>query len=127
VAGSTELKGLAKAAGVKPHRYLLEQLKFYGPTLDPTGAYRGWLEKSLQQQKTNSTPAATYGDQSSTSRSPGAWLNQLVMPVEISRLPGGEQGPAQGPYTPVQRFPGMGWGPDGREPAPNFQTPIPQA
>jgi hypothetical protein len=127
VAGSTELKGLAKAAGVKPHRYLLEQLKFYGPTLDPTGAYRGWLEKSLQQQKTNSTPAATYGDQSSTSRSPGAWLNQLVMPVEISRLPGGEQGPAQGPYTPVQRIPGMGWGPDGREPAPNFQTPIPQA
>lgn len=127
VTGSTELQGLAKAAGVLPHRYLLEQLKFYGPTLDPSGAYRGWLEKSLQKEKSNSTPATTYGDQSSTSRAPGGWLNQLVMPVEITRLPGGEQGPAQGPYTPVQRIPGMGWAPDGREPAPNFQTPIRQA
>jgi len=83
VTGSTELKGLAKAAGVPPHRYLLEQLKFYGPTLDPTGAYRGWLEKSLQKEKSNSTPATTYGDQSSTSRAPGAWLNAMVMPIQI--------------------------------------------
>lgn len=84
VAGSSELQGLAKAAGVPPHRYLLEQLKFYGPTLDPTGAYRGWLEKSLQQEKSNSTPAVTYGDQSSASRAPGAWLNAMVMPIQIA-------------------------------------------
>lgn len=84
VAGSTQLQGLAQAAGVPPHRYLLEQLKFYGPTLDPTGAYRGWLEKSLQQEKSSSTPAVTYGDQSSTSRAPGAWLNAMVMPIQIA-------------------------------------------
>lgn len=43
------------------------------------------------------------------------------------RLPGGEQGPSQGPYTPVQQVPGMGWAPDGREPAPNFARPVKQA
>ena len=45
----------------------------------------------------------------------------------ITRLPAGEQGPSQGPYTPVQKIPGMGWGPDGREPAPDFQRPVKQA
>ena len=45
----------------------------------------------------------------------------------ITRLPAGEQGPSQGPYTPVQRIPGMGWGPDGREAAPDFQRPVRQA
>ena len=48
-------------------------------------------------------------------------------PQELTRLPGGEQGPSQGPYTPIQRIPGMGWGPDGREPAPDFQRPLKQA
>ena len=83
-ARSAELNGLAQAAGVKPNRYLLEQLKFYGKVLDPTGAYRGWLEQSLQQEKSNSTPAVTYGDQSSTSRAPGAWLNAMVLPTSIA-------------------------------------------
>ena len=48
-------------------------------------------------------------------------------PQELTRLPGGEQGPSQGPYTPVQRIPGMGWGPDGREAAPDFHQPLKQA
>lgn len=82
--GSKQLQGLAQAAGVPPYRYLLEQLKFYGPTLDPTGAYQGWLEKALQKQKSSNTPAVTYGDQSSTSRAPGAWLNAMVMPIQIA-------------------------------------------
>lgn len=31
----------------------------------------------------------------------------------FSQLPGGEQGPAQGPNTPVRNYPGMGYGPVG--------------
>lgn len=31
----------------------------------------------------------------------------------LSRLPAGEQGPAQGPNTPVDFYPGMGYGPVG--------------
>lgn len=31
----------------------------------------------------------------------------------MSMLPGGFQGPAQGPNTPIQYFPGMGYGPMG--------------
>ena len=34
---------------------------------------------------------------------------------ELTRLPGGEQGPAQGPYTPVKKYPG-GFMPEGGEP-----------
>ena len=55
------------------------------------------------------------------------FVDQEVPSKDITRLPAGEQGPSQGPYTPVQRIPGMGWGPDGREPAPNFARPIRQA
>ena len=55
------------------------------------------------------------------------FVDQEVPSKDITRLPGGEQGPSQGPYTPVQRIPGMGWGPDGREPAPDFQRPVRQA
>jgi hypothetical protein len=31
----------------------------------------------------------------------------------MAQLPGGEQGPAQGPNTPVRNYPGMGYGPYG--------------
>ena len=122
---SADLFRVSRTAGVLPERYLMEQLKFY-PELDPTGGIRAFLQGVIDDKKAGSTPATTYGDQSSTPRSPGAWLNGLVMPVEITRLPGGEQGPAQGPYTPVKRTPD-GWTPEGREPAPVFQSPIKQA
>ena len=119
--GSADLKRLSSAAGVLSERYLLEQLKFY-PKLDPTGAYRQFLEYQLQKEKSNSTPAVTYGDQSLSPRAPGAWLNQLVMPVEITRLPNGEQGPVQGPFTPIKRTPD-GWTPEGSEPGVPAPTP----
>ena len=86
--GSADFNRLSKSAQVLPQRYLLEQLKFY-PQLDPTGSARAFLEGYLDGKKATSTPAVTYGDQSATPRSPGAWLNGLVMPVEITRLPNG--------------------------------------
>ena len=79
---------LVQSAQVLPQRYLLEQLKFY-PQLDPTGG-AGIPRGISRRKKATSTPAVTYGDQSATPRSPGAWLNGLVMPVEITRLPNGE-------------------------------------
>ena len=123
--GSADLKRLSSAAGVPSERYLLEQLKFY-PKLDPTGAYRQFLEYQLQKEKSNSTPAVTYGDQSLSPRAPGAWLNQMVMPVETARLPGGEQGPVQGPFTPIKRYP-SGWMPEGGEPGAPVPMPNPIA
>lgn len=42
---------------------------------------------------------------------------------ELTRLPAGESGPAQGPYTPV-RNDGSGYMPDGREPG--VPTPMPE-
>ena len=120
---SRELFDISKEAGVLPYRFLLEQLKFY-PQLDPSGEARGWLEKELEDLKSGQTPAATYGDQSSSPRAPGAWLNAMVMPVQMSRLPNGEAGPAQGPFTPVQQYPGGGYMPDGREPGAPAPTPI---
>ena len=122
---SANLDRLAQSAQVMPQRYLLEQLKFY-PQLDPTGGARAFLEGFLDGKKATSTPATTYGDQSSTPRSPGAWLNGLVMPVEITRLPGGVQGPSQGPYTPVKRYP-SGWMPEGGEPGAPRPMPTPIA
>ena len=44
----------------------------------------------------------------------------------ITRLPAGEQGPAQGPYTPVKQYP-EGYMPEGGEPAPAFAAPIRRA
>ena len=41
---------------------------------------------------------------------PGAVGNMGGM---MAQLPGGEQGPAQGPNTPVRNYPGMGYGPYG--------------
>lgn len=41
---------------------------------------------------------------------PGAAGNIVGM---MAQLPGGEQGPAQGPNTPVRNYPGMGYGPYG--------------
>ena len=79
-APSTELEKLAASVRVLPERYLLEQLKFY-PQLDPTGGVRAYLETRIKKQKEGSTPSVTYGDQSSTPRSPGAWLNTLILPV----------------------------------------------
>lgn len=43
----------------------------------------------------------------------------------VSRLPNGEQGPAQGPYTPVNRY-GDSYMPDGREPGAPAPAPIRQ-
>ena len=40
-------------------------------------------------------------------------------------LPGNEQGPSQGPNTPVRRYPGMGYGPVG--PAGGGLPPTPMA
>ena len=40
-------------------------------------------------------------------------------------LPGDEQGPAQGPNTPIKRYPGMGYGPVG--PAGGGLPPTPMA
>jgi len=78
---SKELSGLADSIGVEPYRYLIEQLKFY-PKLDPRGTARQWLLEQLRQKKSGSTPATSYGNQSSTSRSPGEWLNAMVMPIK---------------------------------------------
>ena len=47
-------------------------------------------------------------------------------PQELTRLPGGEQGPSQGPYTPVKRYPG-GYMPEGGEPGAPAPTPMPLA
>ena len=77
---SADLDRLSKSAQVMPQRYLLEQLKFY-PQLDPTGQVRAILEGYIEGKKSTSTPSVTYGDQSSTPRSPGAWLNTLILPV----------------------------------------------
>ena len=46
---------------------------------------------------------------------------------ELTRLPGGEQGPAQGPYTPVKKYPGGGYMPEGKEPGAPMPTPVNQA
>ena len=43
----------------------------------------------------------------------------------LTRLPNGEQGPAQGPYTPVNRY-GDSYMPDGKEPGAPAPTPIRQ-
>ena len=77
---SEELQGLAEQVNVPPERYLIEQLKFY-PQLDPTGAWRKYLEYQLKQQKSGST-AIPYGSESSTPRSPGSWMTAMVMPVQ---------------------------------------------
>ena len=45
---------------------------------------------------------------------------------ELTRLPGGEQGPSQGPYTPVKKYPG-GYMPEGGEPGAPKPTPVRQA
>ena len=45
---------------------------------------------------------------------------------ELTRLPGGEQGPAQGPYTPVKKYPG-GFMPEGKEPGAPRPNPVRQA
>ena len=79
---SRELFDISKEAGVLPYRFLLEQLKFY-PQLDPTGESRGWFERELEMIKSGQTPAASYGDQSASPRAPGAWLNAMVMPVQV--------------------------------------------
>ena len=47
-------------------------------------------------------------------------------PQELTRLPGGEQGPSQGPYTPVKRYP-SGYMPEGGEPGTPVPTPRPLA
>ena len=78
---SEELQGLAEQVNVPPERYLIEQLKFY-PQLDPTGAWRKYLEYQLKQQKSGSTAAIPYGSESSTPRSPGSWMTAMVMPVQ---------------------------------------------
>lgn len=78
---SEELQDLADKVNVPAERYLIEQLKLY-PQLDPTGAWRQWLEYQLKQKKSGSTAAIPYGDQSSTPRSPGSWMTAMVMPVQ---------------------------------------------
>ena len=83
---SADLFRVSRTAGVLPERYLMEQLKFY-PELDPTGGIRAFLQGVIDGKKAGSTPATTYGDQSSTPRSPGSWLNQLVMPLPSLILP----------------------------------------
>ena len=111
---SKELTELADSIGVEPYRYLIEQLKFY-PKLDPQGTARQWLLEELRKKKSGSTPATSQGNQSSTSRSPGEWLNAMVMPLkgdspywngdsllsayqgQTARLPGGVSGPVQWP------------------------------
>ena len=78
---SKELQGLAEQVNVPAERYLIEQLKFY-PQLDPTGAWRQYLEYQLKQKKSGSTAAIPYGSESSTPRSPGSWMTAMVMPVQ---------------------------------------------
>jgi len=43
----------------------------------------------------------------------------------LSQLPAGEQGPAQGPNTPIQMYPGMGYGPVGPAGGGLPPTPMP--
>jgi len=53
---------------------------------------------------------------------PGAAGNFAGM---VAQLPGGLQGPAQGPNTPVRNYPGMGYGPYGPGGGGLPPTPIP--
>ena len=55
---------------------------------------------------------------------PGAAGNMGGM---MAMLPGGLQGPAQGPNTPVRYYPGMGYGPYGPAGGGLPPTPTPQA
>jgi hypothetical protein len=82
---SPQLNGLAKKAGVAPLRFLIEQLNQY-PGLDPQGTVRDALLKELNKDKQSSTPAVPYGE-------------------DLARLPNFEQGPAQGPNTPLRWYP----------------------
>jgi len=43
----------------------------------------------------------------------GELMKMKQFPDFLSQLPAGEQGPAQGPNTPIQMYPGMGYGPVG--------------
>jgi hypothetical protein len=48
-------------------------------------------------------------------------------PDELTRLPGGEQGPSQGPYTPIKKYPGGSYMPEGGEPGAPKPRPVRQA
>ena len=68
------------------------------------------------QYPQDSAPAASFGDGVEPTQLPMMKQKYMQSPEGgITRLPGGESGPSQGPYTPV-RNDGSGYMPDGREP-----------
>jgi hypothetical protein len=52
-------------------------------------------------------------------------MKEKTFPDILSQLPDGEQGPAQGPNTPIQMYPGMGYGPVGPAGGGLPPTPMP--
>ena len=93
---SKQLYDLSVSAGTSTDRMLLEQLKFYPESLDPTGKFRQYLQKKIDKTRQSETPAAAnldaaidpMGNQSYQRRSPGSWLmSMLVPPARASVLP----------------------------------------
>lgn len=88
---SKELYDLANKAGTSTDRYLLEQLRFFGPQLDPTGANRQELQRRVDANRTSSLPAsANYAyaidprPANYNPRSPGAWLTSIYFPAQTA-------------------------------------------
>lgn len=55
----------------------------------------------------------------------GELMKTKQFPDLLSQLPAGEQGPAQGPNTPIRFYPGMGYGPVGPAGGGLPPTPMP--
>lgn len=115
----------------------LNQLIAGGPDLPfgGGGRYRTIQEQYRPGQRSNDPvrifPAAESGREGAIDiqfrralMAPGAVGNMGGM---MAMLPGGEQGPAQGPNTPVRYYPGMGYGPYGPAGGGLPPTPTPQA
>ena len=93
---SKQLYDLSVSAGTSTDRMLLEQIKFYPESLDPTGKFRQYLQKKIDKTRQSETPAAAnlgaaidpMGNQSYQRRSPGSWLMSMVVPpARASVLP----------------------------------------
>ena len=126
---SPAMNDFANKAGTSSAVLIRRQLDLFSST-DPAkqkalDEYKAKLDEYINRQSSSELPgqanyeyamapsAATYNP-----RAPGAWLMETL----ITRLPGGESGPSQGPYTPVKND-GSGYMPDGREPG--VPAPLP--
>ena len=125
---SPEMNSLADKAGTSSLVFLRRQLDFLTETnprqLQLLNQWKVYLDEKINRQSSSELPgqanyeyamapsAATYNP-----RAPGAWLMEALLPTELARLPNFEQGPSQGPNTPVRWYPTEGrnrgfFGPD---------------